>query len=116
MTLRLFVSVVVGIPLFMDCYFWCGWPDDDDEPPRAYDWQDRSDANAMNRFALNRHQGNINALFLDYSVRPVGLKELWTLNWYKGFNRANTWTVAGGATTATWAAHGDGWMAQFKDY
>ncbi len=104
------------IPMFLDCYFWCGWPDDDDSPPQSYDGQDTSDANAMNRFCLNRHDGNINAVFMDYTVRPVGLKELWTLNWHKGFNKANQWTMSGGAINAKWQSYGDGWMAKFKDY
>jgi prepilin-type N-terminal cleavage/methylation domain-containing protein len=104
------------IPMLMDCYFWCGWPDDDDTPPEYEDAQNRSDADAMNRFCLNRHDENINAVFLDFTCRKVGLKELWTLRWHKSFNRANQWTKAGGATPAKWQAHGVGWMAQFQDY
>ena len=102
--------------MFLDCYFWCGWPDDDDTPPMYEDWQDRNDSNAMNRFCINRHDGNINAIFLDFSARKVGLKELWATNWYRGFNRANEWTRAGGATSEKWAGWGDGWMAQFTDF
>ena len=100
------------IPMFLDCYFWCGWPDDDDTPP-AYDgWQQRSDADAMNRFSLNRHEGSINAIFLDYSVQNVGLKRLFTLNWHRGFNRANAWTKAGGVLPEDWPE----WMSSFRDY
>jgi hypothetical protein len=51
---------------------------------------------------------------LDYNVRKVGLKELWTFNWHKGFNGANAWTLAGGVTDADWANWGKGWMAKFK--
>jgi prepilin-type N-terminal cleavage/methylation domain-containing protein len=104
------------IPMFLDCYFWCGWPDDDDTPPQYDGWQEKSDENAMNRYCLNRHDGFINAVFLDYNVRRVGLKELWTINWHKGFNRANAWTLAGGVTDADWKSWGDGWMAKFKNY
>ncbi len=104
------------IPMFMDCYFWCGWPDDDDTPPLHEDWQNRSDTNAMNRFCINRHDGTINAAFMDYSVQKLGLKQLWTLNWHRGFNRANPWTLTGGVTPEDWANWGDGWMAKFKDY
>jgi len=53
---------------------------------------------------------------LDYNVRKVGLKELWALNWHKGFNRANAWTLAGEVTDADWANWGKGWMAKFKNY
>ena len=76
------------IPLYLDCYFWCGWPDFDDDPPKYSDWKDKDDRNAMNRFCLNRHNQRINAAFFDMSVRPVGLKELWVLNWHRGYDRA----------------------------
>jgi prepilin-type processing-associated H-X9-DG protein len=100
------------IPLFMDCYFWCGWPDSDDSPPAAEDVKDKQDSNAMNRFCLNRHNGRINSAFFDMSVRPVGLKELWILNWHKGYNRTGPWSSAGGVTHEDWP----GWMSKFKDY
>ena len=110
------VSQASTIPMFLDCYFWCGWPDDDDTPP-AYDGERiKTDENAMNRYFLNRHDGNINAVFLDFTVQRVGLKQLYTLNWHKDFNRANAWTRAGGCTSADWASWGDGWCAEFKDY
>ena len=104
------------IPMFLDCYFWCGWPDDDDTPPEYDGWQYRGDDNAMNRYCLNRHDGFTNATFLDCSVRKVGLKELFTINWHRGFNRAGPWTKAGGATPADWKNYGNGWLARFKDY
>ncbi len=72
--------------------------------------------NSMNRFCINRHQQGINGIFLDYSVRKVWLKELWTLKWGRNFNPVNPWTKAGGARPDDWAGWGDGWMANFKDY
>ena len=104
------------IPMFMDCYFWCGWPQATNTPPDYNGWQERSDANAMNRFCINRHNGTINAVFMDYSVRSVGLKELFTLRWHRGFNRANAWTRAGGVRPEDWSNYGDGWLAKYKDY
>ncbi len=106
------VRGAADIPMFLDCYFWCGWPDDDDTPPQYDGWQNRSDADAMNRFCLNRHEGYTNAIFLDYSVQRVGLKELFTLNWHRGFNRAGAWTKAGGVRPEDWPK----WMSSFKDY
>jgi hypothetical protein len=100
------------IPMFMDCYFWDGWPDSDDTPPQFFDWQDKSDQNAMNRFCIDRHQGRTSAAFMDYSVRYVGLKELWTLNWHKGYTRAGPWTSAGGVMKSDWPE----WMQGFRDY
>ncbi len=106
------VANASDVPMFLDCYFWCGWPDDDDTPPEYYDHQIHIDENSMNRFCINRHNEGINCTFLDFSVRKVGLKELWTLNWHKGFNRANAQTLAGGVKPTDWPQ----WMSNFKDY
>jgi len=61
---------------------------------------------------INRHDGGINAAFLDGSVRKVGLKELWTLKWKRQFNTAGPWTKAGGVQPEDWPQ----WMRGFKDY
>ena len=61
---------------------------------------------------INRHNGTTNALFLDWSVRPVGLKELWTLKWYDDFDTAGPWTRAGGVKPEDWPQ----WMRKLKDY
>jgi prepilin-type N-terminal cleavage/methylation domain-containing protein len=105
-----------NIPMFLDCYFWCGWPQSTNTPPEYDGWQNRSDADAINRFCINRHDGYINAAFMDFTVRRVGLKELFTLKWSRVYNTANAWTIAGGITPSDWKNHGDGWLAQFKDY
>jgi len=63
-------------------------------------------------FIINRHNGYINGLFLDWSVRKVGLKELWALKWNMQFNTSNEWTKAGGAQPEDWPE----WMRRFKDY
>jgi len=105
-----------NIPMFLDCYFWCGWPDDTNTPPEYDGWQNTSDADAINRFCLNRHDGSINAAFVDYTVRRVGLKELFTLKWSRVYNTANAWTTAGGILPSDWKNHGTGWLAKFKDY
>jgi prepilin-type processing-associated H-X9-DG protein len=61
---------------------------------------------------INRHDGGINSLFLDGSVRKVGLKELWTLKWHGKYDTANIWTMAGGVKPENWPQ----WMRRFKDY
>ena len=63
-------------------------------------------------FCINRHNGHVNSLFLDWSVRKVGLKELWTLKWYSEFDTAGPWTKAGGVQPKDWPR----WMRKFKDY
>jgi prepilin-type N-terminal cleavage/methylation domain-containing protein len=75
-----------NIPMFLDCWFWCGWPDDTDTVPR-YDgdrWD--GDADSMQRFCIDRHQQAINGIFLDFSVSKIWLKQLWRLRWNKRFD------------------------------
>ncbi len=105
-----------NIPMLLDCYFWCGWPDDDDTPPEYDGHQLRPDENAMNRFCLNRHEGHVNIIFMDYHVQKTGLKQLWTLKWSRDFNPVNPWTTAGGVRPEDWRSFGNGWMAKFQDY
>ena len=66
----------------------------------------------MMPYCLNRHNGRVNGLFLDWSVRAVGLKELWTLKWCPKFDTAGPWTLAGGAQPEDWPE----WMRGFKEY
>jgi len=61
---------------------------------------------------IDRHDGGINMLFMDWSVRKVGLKELWTLKWHRDFDTAGPWTKAGGVEPEDWPQ----WMRRFKDY
>jgi hypothetical protein len=63
-------------------------------------------------FCVNRHETFVSGLFLDWSVRKVGLKEFWTLKWSDDFDRAGPWTNAGGATPEDWPK----WMRPLKDY
>jgi prepilin-type N-terminal cleavage/methylation domain-containing protein len=93
------------VPLFLDCWFWCGWPDDTDTPPRFDGREARypGDDNAMNRFCLNRHQQAINGVFLDYHVEKIWLKSMWRLKWSKRFDINSpppNWI-----TEAPWMAH-----------
>jgi prepilin-type N-terminal cleavage/methylation domain-containing protein len=101
------------IPLFFDCMWYDVYPYDTDFPPDyPGDVIKTGGAGEMKRVCVNRHTATINCLFMDWSLRKVGLKELWTLNWYRGFNRANAWTTAGGALPQDWPE----WMRSFKDY
>jgi hypothetical protein len=49
---------------------------------------------------------------MDWSVRKVGLKELWTLKWHRESNTAGSWTKAGGVQPEAWPE----WMRGFEDY
>jgi prepilin-type processing-associated H-X9-DG protein len=91
------------VPLFADALRFDAWPIWQDQPPQTEDlgWQG---TNHMARFCVNRHSGFINSAFCDFSVRKVGLKELWTLKWHRSYNT--------NAAAPVWPT----WMAKFKDY
>ena len=62
--------------------------------------------------AINRHDGGGNCLLMDWSVRKVGIKELWTLKWHREWDTAGPWTKRGGVRPEDWPP----WMRRFKDY
>jgi prepilin-type processing-associated H-X9-DG protein len=97
-----------GVPLLLDGAYPSGSPTDECLPPIA----EENGGGGMSLFCMNRHSAHINALFLDWSVRKVGLKELWTLKWYESFNTTGPWTKVGGVTPDRWPP----WMRGFKDY
>jgi len=82
-----------NIPLFLDCMWIGGYPDDQDVP---MDNEDTTPSgNQMNRYAMNRHTQSVNCVFLDQSARRVKVKELWSLKWHTQFDVDNTWTQSG---------------------
>jgi prepilin-type N-terminal cleavage/methylation domain-containing protein len=101
------------IPIFLDCLWYDVWPFDIDVPP-LYDgaMENISGSNEMRRVCLNRHKAAVNCAFLDWSVRKVRLKELWTFKWHRNFDVNGMWTIAGGVLPEDWPE----WMRGFKDY
>jgi len=95
------------VPLFLGANRLDGWPEAVDEPPR-YDGEfNTGEGNNMRRFCMNRHKGFVNCLFLDFSARKVGLKELWRLTWHR------EWTKdINSRGLPIWP----NWMNRFKDY
>jgi prepilin-type N-terminal cleavage/methylation domain-containing protein/prepilin-type processing-associated H-X9-DG protein len=82
-----------------------GFVDEADEPPNsngelppAGSWE-----NELGYWCVDRHKnGTINMLFLDWSIRPVGLKELWALKWHKEWK----------SSEPAWPD----WMKNYKSY
>lgn len=99
------------IPLLVDALRFDFWPIERDPPPEYEDQAWRGD-NHMGRCTINRHKGFVNSSFVDWSVRKVGLKELWTLKWHKTYSTRGPWTVAGGVSPTAWPE----WMRRYKDY
>ncbi|MBL7154049.1 MAG: type II secretion system protein [Phycisphaerae bacterium] len=105
-----FVRGANNVPLFLDCMQWAVHPYMRDRPPDYEDMYDHHEP--TNWVCIDRHDRHINSLFMDFSVRPVGLKELWTLKWHRTYNTANEWSIAGGVKPEDWPE----WMRGFKDY
>lgn len=84
----------------------------DDAPPQSDAIPVADYAKNSWQSCINRHDGGVNCLFFDGSVRKVGLKELWTLKWHPDYDTAGPWTRAGGVQLSDWPE----WMRRFKDY
>jgi prepilin-type processing-associated H-X9-DG protein len=103
-----------NIPVFADTMWRGGGPfgSGNKLDPPQYNGEWINAGAEMRHFAIDRHNGSINHLFLDWSVRSVGVKELWTLKWHKDFDTRGRFTKAGGAQPSDWPE----WMRSFKDY
>ena len=99
------------IPLFLDA-MWLGGMPLDRNTPQVIEEVYGSGTGMMQRYCGNRHEGHINAVFVDFTVRKVGLKELWTLKWHRQFDTAGPYTKAGYVQPSDWPE----WMRHFKDY
>jgi prepilin-type N-terminal cleavage/methylation domain-containing protein len=99
------------VPVLLDCRVPHAAPQHNNDPPEHED-RPFARSGAMWTFCSNRHDGGIHSLFMDWSVRRVGLKELWTLKWHRQYDTAGPWTRAGGVHPEDWPE----WMRRFKDY
>lgn len=102
------------IPLFADTMWRGGGPYEQgtrgDPPEFDGQWIDYN--REMMHFCIGRHEGAINMLFMDWTIRRVGLKELWKLKWHRQYNTNGPWTKAGGVQPGNWPE----WMRNLKDY
>jgi prepilin-type N-terminal cleavage/methylation domain-containing protein len=100
------VAQAATIPLLLGANRLDGWPEAWDEPP-GWDGQfNTGQGDNMRRFCMNRHTGFLNCLFLDFGVRKVGLKGLWSLRWHR------EWTQD---IRQTGLPDWPEWMQRFKD-
>ncbi|GAI06205.1 unnamed protein product [marine sediment metagenome] len=99
------VKGAANIPVLLDALWVNGWPEHYDQPAEFEDWwMDEIGANEMRRFCANRHNGCVNGVFVDFSIRKIELKQLWRLKWSRGYNV--------NADPPIWPD----WMRKFKDY
>ncbi len=102
------VRGATNVPVLCDCTNERAQMDAFAAPPPRGVFPDNRKCTAC----IDRHHGAINMLFMDFSTRKVGLKELWTLQWHREFNTSGPWTKAGGVQPDDWPE----WMRKFKDY
>jgi hypothetical protein len=103
------------IPILGDSTWHDAWPRDTDSPSLtmdAFGIMDQGTSGEINHFCIDRHNGFNNMIFMDWSVRSVGLKELWTLKWHRDFNTSGAWTMAGGVQPSDWPR----WLQRYRDY
>jgi prepilin-type N-terminal cleavage/methylation domain-containing protein len=101
------------VPVMLDGLRFDFWPQAQHAPAmNEYDFWTSGAAHNMARVCINRHRGFTNSSFLDWSVRKIGLKELWKLKWHRSFDTAGPWTKAGGVQASNWPD----WLRNFKDY
>jgi prepilin-type processing-associated H-X9-DG protein len=100
-----------NIPVQLDSCSPGAWLVDEGHPPPEFDAVPDASGRVPDS-CINRHDGFVNSVFLDWSVRKIGLKELWTLKWHRKYNTAGPWTKAGHVQPKDWPQ----WMRGFKDY
>jgi hypothetical protein len=96
------------IPMLGDEQWIDAWPHYTEEPP-TYEGQPWHDDHSwsMLRVCINRHDGFVKWVFLDYSVQKLPLRCLWTQRWHQTFD------INGGPTDAEFLASGTGWLSRF---
>ncbi|HUW18428.1 MAG TPA: type II secretion system protein [Sedimentisphaerales bacterium] len=76
------------VPLMGDCVMSGNTPLPSDSPP-AFEGDlyplGGGNRNEIRNFCIQRHDGYVNFLFLDFSVRRVSLPGLWYLWWHRGW-------------------------------
>ena len=103
------------VPVFADNTWHDAWPQHTDMPvaqPFDFGWGNKGTSDEMNQFCIDRHNGWVNFTFADWSVRKIGLRELWTLKWHTTFNTAGVWSRAGGAIDSDWPQ----WLRKYKAF
>ena len=75
-----------AIPVLSDGGFMLTRPLATNDPPPndgLFAWADG--ARGLDRVCTNRHGGGINILYMDWSAKEVGLKDLWRQKWHRDY-------------------------------
>jgi prepilin-type N-terminal cleavage/methylation domain-containing protein len=115
------VKNVSRIPLFGDANFTGGFPHVHDEPSEFREHPPVCGCGGeVNRWNLDRHKLSVNFVFLDWSVRKVGLKQLLSLRWSKETLNIGGKTMNGWGRTGAYEPdvreHWPDWMQNAQNY
>ena len=94
------------IPMFMDMMWRGGGPMKSRMAPPQYNGEWSGYGQEMKHFAMDRHNGGIQGVFMDHSARHVPIKKLWKLQWHKNWQRDY------GGYKPAWPR----WMAGFPEH
>ena len=76
------------IPMFMDTMWRGGGPFRQRMAPPQYNGEWTGYGEEMKHFAMDRHNGGIQGVFMDHSVQHVPIKKLWKLKWHRAYDQA----------------------------
>jgi len=92
-------------PMLSDGNWKDAQPYPSDEPPPYHGFWWEPNNNEMKRVCIDRHGNYVNICFLDFSMKQIGLKQLWTIHWSRTWPAVDTRTI-------TWPD----WLAGLPDY
>jgi len=97
------------IPVLFDSMWIDAYPLTSNEPPWCDgDFSENGHIDGMKNCCIDRHSAAINMFFLDFSVRRIGLKQLWELPWHTEW-----WATYQTPTQWNDPQH---WMYNMKDF
>ncbi|MHC4336395.1 MAG: type II secretion system protein [Planctomycetota bacterium] len=97
-------------PIMMCAQWKDADPIPEDQPPESARAIWTPGEQEMRRACIQRHGDFVNGLFMDWSVRRIGLKELWEIWWHRGWPEDR---LAAGEPDWNF---GTGWMLPMKSY
>jgi prepilin-type processing-associated H-X9-DG protein len=75
-----------NVPCFLDSIYLNSWPHHATAPQEYEEEVWLNYDNQTGGFNINRHEGAVNAVYLDGSVRRIGLKSLWYQKWHRYYD------------------------------
>jgi prepilin-type N-terminal cleavage/methylation domain-containing protein/prepilin-type processing-associated H-X9-DG protein len=83
------VTLPARVPLFLDS-MWKGggphWTKSEAISPPSFNGEWIDAGHEMKHFAMKRHSGGVNCLYMDFSVRNVKVRDLWTQKWHRTYD------------------------------